>query len=874
MLRMPDPMDGRKGSMVDRRRRSPRAATRSGRPSPFRRVVVLALWGLVCSASARAADLGEAETLYRTGRYDECARLADEEIGKGARDEHWYRLKIRAELTRGNYEEAATSFDLAARRFPTSVPLRLLGRDVKRYNGREDDTMLAIEKLVRTVAPQRFATAEGRVALGRFFLLRGADAKKVLDQFYDAVIKLEPDFVEAHLAAADLALEKQDYALAAQTLLKAPKEAAGDPHYQYLLARAFADDDHARSAAALAEALKINPRHVDSLLQRADDLIDAEGYADAEKVLAQVLEVNPHEPRAWAYRAVLAHLRGDRDGEASARKTALAKWEANPGVDSLVGRKLSQKYRFAEGAAYQRRALEMAPDDLPAKIQLCQDLLRLGDEEEGWSLATEIFARDGYNVVAYNLITLRDRLHGFRTLQAGGFLVRMEAREADLYGARVLALLGRARKTLGEKYGVTLPDPVVVEIFPQKKEFAVRTFGLPGAEGLLGVCFGRVITANSPASQGQNPSNWEAVLWHELCHVVTLSKTHNKMPRWLSEGISVYEEERQDPAWGSTLNPKFRAMILGDELTPLSRLSSAFLAPKTPMHLQFAYHESAMAVDFLIERAGLPALRGLLDDLGAGLSINESLPTRTKMTLDQMDAEFAKFARALASKVAPDATWEEPELPASADSAAIATWLEGHPRSFPGLRRLGARLVVEEKWPRAKEVLERLKRLYPEYVGAENAYMLLAAVYKKTSDPAGERAILEELATRDGNASPAYLRLMELDEQASDWKKLARDARRLMAVNPLIVAPHRALARAAERLGERDEAVASYRAVAILDETDPAEVHYRLAKLLSQAGKRDEARLEVLKSLEEAPRFLDAHRLLLELNGDRPAAIR
>ena len=132
----------------------------------------------------------------------------------------------------------------------------------------------------------------------------------------------------------------------------------------------------------------------------------------------------------------------------------------------------------------------------------------------------------------------------------------------------------RARKTLGAKYEVTLPEPVIVEIFPQKKEFAVRTFGLPGADGLLGVCFGRVITANSPASQGEHPSNWEAVLWHEFCHVVTLSKTHNKMPRWLSEGISVYEEEQENPAWGDCAEPAaIRAMILGDELTPLSQLS-------------------------------------------------------------------------------------------------------------------------------------------------------------------------------------------------------------------------------------------------------------------------------------------------------------
>src|SRR5262249_46077985 len=156
----------------------------------------------------------------------------------------------------------------------------------------------------------------------------------------------------------------------------------------------------------------------------------------------------------------------------------------------LIGRKLSQKYRFAEGSASQRRALALDPDHMPAKVQLCQDLLRLGEESEGWKLADEVFARDAYNVVAYNLITLRDRVAGFRTLKGGGFLGGMDPREADLYGRRVLGLLGRAKASLCASYGATVPEPVIVEIFPQRKEFAVRTFGLPGAGGVLGVCFG------------------------------------------------------------------------------------------------------------------------------------------------------------------------------------------------------------------------------------------------------------------------------------------------------------------------------------------------------------------------------------------------
>jgi predicted Zn-dependent protease len=845
---------------VDHRRRD--------RLDLLRKVAFLIGVCLAGSMPASAVSLDEAETLFRTGRYDECAKAAANEIETGAWGELWTRLLIESELAQGKYKAALTSLQAAERRFPASASLHLLGREVYRANGRVDEAaaeMKTIENLVAS-APRRFATPEGRVVLGRFFLHRGADARKVLDQFYDVVTKQHPDDAEAFYATAELALEKQDLALAAQTLQKAPKDAAEDPRYHYLLARAFSDDDRARSDKALAEALKINPHHVDSLLLKADHLIDGERYGDAEEALKQAFAVNSEEPRAWAYQAVLAHLRNDRGGEAFARQAALSRWATNPEVDHLIGRELSKKYRFAEGSAYQRQALKLDPENLPVKIQLCQDLLRLGEEEEGWKLADEIFAKDGYNVVAYNLTTLRDRLAGFRTLEDAGFVVRMEAREAELYGRRVLALLRRAKERLGKTYGITPKEPVIVEIFPQRKEFAVRTFGLPGADGLLGVCFGRVITANSPASQGETPSNWEAVLWHEFCHVTTLSKTHNKMPRWLSEGISVYEEGRENPGWGEVLNPRYREMILDDaQFTPLSRLSSAFLAPKSPLHLQFAYFESALAVDFFVQRFGHDALNGMLDDLGSGMLINETLPSRTKTSLDQLDREFAEFAHRRAESIAPELTWEEPELPDDASSAALTTWLAAHPKSFWGRKRLGARLVAEEKWGQAKDVLEQLKGLYPEYVGAENAYVLLARVYKQSSDTAAERQVLEELAARAGDAGPAYQRLMELDEAAKDWGALAKDARRLLAVNPLIPGPHRQLARAAEQLGERSEAVTAYRALALLDTTDPAEVHYRLAKLLRADGKPDEARREVLKSLEEAPRFLEAHRLLLEL---------
>ena len=281
---------------------------------------------LVTSGWAIAADLEEAQKLYRTGHYDACLRLVNDELASDLWNEPLRHLKIKCLLARGRYPDAQAALEEALTTFPASISLHLLGREVYRVNGNERDAsgeLGAIDRLIQTGA-RRYATPEGCVTIGRFYLLRGSDARKVLDQFYDPVTKQQPDFLDGYYATAELALEKEDYALAAETLRKAPKAAAADPRFHYLLARALAAEDRAGSAKEVAEALKINPHDADSLLLKADQLIDGERYKEADQILQQVLDVNPRESRAWAYRAVLAHLRGDQEGEASARESALA----------------------------------------------------------------------------------------------------------------------------------------------------------------------------------------------------------------------------------------------------------------------------------------------------------------------------------------------------------------------------------------------------------------------------------------------------------------------------------------------------------------------------------------------------------------------
>ncbi len=113
--------------------------------------------------------------------------------------------------------------------------------------------------------------------------------------------------------------------------------------------------------------------------------------------------------------------------------------------------------------------------------------MRLGREDDGWKLIEEVHQLDGYDVTAFNLVTLHQQMAKFQTLTNANFIVHMAPLEAGLYGDRVLDLLSRARETLTRKYGVTLTQPTEVDIFPEQKDFAVRTFGMPGNPGFHGV---------------------------------------------------------------------------------------------------------------------------------------------------------------------------------------------------------------------------------------------------------------------------------------------------------------------------------------------------------------------------------------------------
>jgi len=837
-------------------------------------LVILSLMASTCGGAGGggrvfAADLDTAELLFRSGDLDDATRIAQEEVDNGIWNERWSRLLIRCQLAQGQYQDAVATYEAAIKRYSSSLVLRRLGIEAYRYTGRQDQAKQANAQFLDVLRrSSRYASRDNVLAAGRYFADRGEDARQILQQFYDRVKEADPDHLETYIATAELAISKGDFKVAGDTLRQAVAIDPTDPRVFYLQARAFAPSDSRVATEAINMALTLNPNHVDSLLLQAENAIDGEQMEIAEELISRVLEVNLYEPRAWALHAVIAHVAGRFDVENLMRSFALSSWPQNPEVDHLIGRKLSDKYRFAEGSEYQRKALAFDPQYTPAQFQLAQDLLRLGFDDVGWALAEQVNEKDPYNVTAFNLVSLYDSIKGFETLSVGDINVRMESKEASIYGDEVLELLSQARQVLCEKYSIEPDGPIIVEIFPEQSDFAIRTFGLPGGAGFLGVCFGRVITANSPASQGANPSNWQSVLWHEFCHVVTLSKTKNRMPRWLSEGISVYEERQRDASWSEKMTPTYKLMILGDDLSPISRLSAAFLKPKSPVHLQFAYYESSLAVEYLIDRHGLDKLKLILDDLAEGVAINDALINHVG-SIQRLDEGFIKYAREKAEQFGDGVDWNAEGPDADASPADTAAWLAAHPRDYRTLRSAAERLASEEKYDEAIEAFEELRAAGVVGGGRGGVLDNLATLYAKVGNETKEREMLEMQIGMAPDLWRAHQRLAEFAESEQDWDAVDRHADAILAINPLMRIGHELKGAAAERRQRPEDVIAPLQALLELDPIDPAGLHYRLAVAWENLEKRDEAKRAVLKALVDAPRYQDALELLLRVSGEK-----
>jgi tetratricopeptide (TPR) repeat protein len=756
-------------------------------------------------------------------------------------------------IRKGQYEEAVKLLEPAASRAPISSAALELG--------------LLHQRLGRTQAAEPLLTAvfrQGAAASDPRAIARAARAAQALNQPHDA----NSLFRSASAAAegdpgigADFALLFLDRFDEAEAQRRLDLVIKADPLWAPAYAGlgwAVSDINPPAAAAAATKALEIDPTLDSAELLLAQLDLDNSRIDSARDRLAQMLEENPNQLDARALVAAIAYVKGDRAAYDKEVRDILAIHPGFGEVYRVTSDLAARNYRFDEAVALAKQATALDPSSAKALGDLGMHLLRTGDEAAARDALERAFDADRFNRVTYNLLTLLDKLDDFVAVKDGDVIVKMHPDEAPVLKEYALPLAKDALKVLGAKYGFTPKGPILIEIFPVHDDFAVRNLGLPGMIGALGACFGRVVTMDSPKARPPGEFSWQATLWHELAHVITLQMSSQRVPRWLTEGISVWEESQARPEWGRDMEVPFAAALEQGKTLKLADLNAGFTSPET---IALAYFQASLLVDHIVKTYGPGKLQALLRSYGEGLEGDAALTRTLGASMQQLQASFDKSVDTRFSGLR--AALRPIEGLNQADPSALRSVAASNPESYMAQLAYG-RALASAKDKTAFEPLERAASLVPVATGEESPHALMAELAMQLGDEARAMREYQLLLAQDHTAVNPARKLAALADKLGkpDVAQIAYD--RVVSLDPSDASAHTGLGRLALAKSQADLAVREFKAALALGPADRASAHCDLGEAFLAKGMSADAKREALAALEIAPSFERAQELLLK----------
>ena len=660
--------------------------------------------------------------------------------------------------------------------------------------------------LFRRAAAQRPRDPAPRLGWARLFLEshNAAEAGKLFEE----VLTLDPNAAEAHLGLALAAAEVFDE----EATQHAQKALELDPKLteaRVLLARLALEEQDVKTAAA----------HLDA----------------AEKM--------PGSPLAtYALRAAIDQLAGRP--ESPWTKKALDRNPRYGEIYATPAHLFMLQRQYAEAADLYRRAVEVEPELWSAHAELGVNLWRLGDEEGARRHLETAYRGDPYDPTIVNSLRLLDSLKRFRTFRTRRGILRLHEKEAELMRPYVEELLEKAIDAYQAKYQFTVPRPVQLEVYPDHEDFAVRTLGLPGL-GALGVSFGHVVAMDSPSGRPPGSFHWGSTLWHELNHVFVLESTRHRAPRWISEGLAVYEESLAGEGWGDHLTPDVIEAIREKKLLPIVLLDRGFVRPDYPGQVAVSYYQAGAVCEMIAREWGFPKLLAMLRAYTDGRATPEIVETELGLTAERFDERFRQFL--------------------AARTGAIVAAFE--PEWKPLMKKIAA-LREEKKLAEAVEPARRARDLYPEYVDEGNAYELLADAAFERGDKAGAAAELDAYRKAGGRDPAVLKRLAAWCVELGRKDQAQHVLEQLLWIRPGDEELHVRLGDLLLEAKKPRPALREFQSVLALQPLDPVDAHYKLALAYHQLQDRARTREHVLQALEEAPGYRPAQKLLLEIHDD------
>lgn len=819
--------------------------------------------------------------VWERGEYRQALQMLEDELEELApavpSQMRYHRAQLR--FATGQVDEAIEDMRVMADRQPQpaySLELALMFR----YRGMP----LLYEKWLQRAAGQTRGSSwyyrnrsENVAAVGRIAELLGSNPKTILSAHYGQMFEVFPDLgAVVYVGAGDLAYRNSGYDVAEEYYLKALEK---EPNHQEALAglmECYWKSHDERLQEVLKQLEDQNPNHPRLDAVKVERLLEDYEPQKALEIIEKQLAINPVSHRFRSLKAAALFLVDDLDGMNEVIENVLAYSPVRSEIYRTIGRFASRHYRFKEGVQFQAKALELDAEDYQARALYTLDLMRLGRELEGREELEKAFEQDPYNVQLYNLLQLMDTLETFSTVRRGAFVLRLPPTEEPILAEAALDLLDEALVYLEDKYQIDVEKPILIEMFDNHDDFMVRSVGLPGNAGHLGICFGKLVTMDAPSVRPKGSSNWRSVLWHEFTHVISLQKTHNRMPRWLSEGISVYEEEQRAEAWENRLDPNFLPILREEGIPGLKSIDGYFTSPKSGMHLMYGYFIAGEFIKFFSERYGFQTLVDALEAIGEGERAEDALVAQAGVSFETLDDDFLAY---LLERFEP---FENLPQPKGEDEKGFLEKLAqrivggggqqppGQNQAVPNSPFTDAMQEAEEaaqqqQWDKAEAAWKRAYELFPDYAGQDAPLRRLAKLYEIQGREEDYQETLEKLRLATPQELDATIELTRLYQEDGEWARVAETADWALGIDPYDPWLYRTRV---EALVETERSPDALDALAVLTHLDSGKaIQYRLqrAQILRDIEEWDPAKREVLRLLEEMPHYWDAQRLLLDI---------
>lgn len=791
-------------------------------------VLVVLLAAIAPAGVLRAGLADDALSLMRSGEWEKAEKSLEQDAGRGLFES---RLLIELKERRGDREgaraEATRLLNRASLGMPSSAHLyqvAFAAAYLERW--READEIYKRAAELEAV-PQSLFVDWGNLYLKKF------NAPEAESIFLDG-LQMDPIAGAERWGRADLF-----------TGLAASRKEQSRPGFE----------------DALDEAEAVDPTNPTLFEWRARVLIEERDWEKAVEIVHEGLKEAPGYLPLVELEAVISFFRGDDKDYRKALERVERINLRDGRLQELIGDICVTSRRMEDAVEAYSRALELEPRRWSALASRGINRLRLGMEEEGLADLERAYENDPYNIWTVNTLRLVDSFRDFNRFETEHFLVKLHRDESAVLRPYVEALLERSLTTLEQRYEHEIDHRVVFEMYPDHDDFAVRALGLPGL-GALGATFGRVVAMDSPSARPPGKFHWASTLWHELAHVVTLSLSKNRVPRWFTEGVSMMEERNGGPGWGDPISMTFIEAYRKGELLPIGDLDSGFLRPRTPHQLSVSYFQAGRVCDYIVDRYGLDVIRKMLVAYSEELSDEEVFKQVLGTDLETFDENFRTV---LAAEVEPLLSVLERPSQLSRNEDELRSGLLERPDNFYLNFSLGAMLVETGRFEEAIEPLRRAVKAFPWALEEESPYSRLVQALDRLGREDEAIEVLRDWWDRSPLLAANAIRLGRYYSQKSRLEEAESVLAQAVYSSPLDRNLHRLLGEVLIKKGNYEDAVREYSALLELEPLDRADAHFRLAQAHFGNGDSEQARRQVLLALEIAPGLEEAQELLLKV---------